>query len=164
MCESLRRSVCALIGLTTVCVLIGPSRGLAQALPAPVSSEHAALVQGNAAGDGMATDARRPFDAASLARAVGSELRRQAAQPGQGSATEAPKKRNPWKSVLIGAGVGAVAGGVLAASSGTCDGPDFGGGCGMVGASGAGTVLGIGVIVGAVFGAGVGAIVHLLIK
>jgi len=110
--------------------------------------------------------ARRPFDAASLARAVEAERRLQVAMSAQTSAPAARKRDSLWNGVLIGAGIGAVAGGVLTAATGDdCGtGPDYGGGCAMVGAAATGPAVVAGAVVGSLLGAGIGAIVDLLIK
>jgi len=110
--------------------------------------------------------ARRPFDAASVARAVEAERRLQVAVSAQAPAPAARKRDSVWTGVLIGAGVGAVAGGVLTVASGDdCGtGPDYGGGCAMVGAATAGPAFVAGAIVGSLLSAGIGAIVDLLIK
>jgi hypothetical protein len=104
--------------------------------------------------------ARRPFDAASLARAVEAERRLQVAVSAQAPAPAARKRDRVWNGVLIGAG------GVLTVPSGNdCGtGPDYGGGCAMVGAATAGPAFVAGAIVGSLLGAGIGAIVDLLIK
>jgi hypothetical protein len=162
MCESRRRIVSVLI---VACLLAVPSRGLAQGLPDSGASDENRAVPGGSAAATLAPDARRPFDPASLARAVHAELRLQEAKRGQGAAAPATRKHDSlWNGVLIGAGIGAVVGGAAALSGGSCDGPDYGGGCAMVGAAGAGSAVAIGVIGGALLGAGIGAIVDWLIK
>lgn len=114
----------------------------------------------------LVTDAQRPFGAASIARAVGAELRLQAAMRGQGSAATVRKRHRVRNGVLIGAGVGALAGGLLTLASGDdCGGgPDYGGGCAQVGALAAGPVFVVGAMAGAVIGAGIGLVVGLLTR
>jgi len=61
---------------------------------------------------------------------------------------------------LIGAGVGALLGGVLAAGDDCDQTDDFGGACGLVG----GPAVGAGILVGALCGAGIGVVVDALIR
>lgn len=106
--------------------------------------------------------ARRPFDAASLGRAVEAERRLQAAQA---ASPAAPKRDSVWNGAWIGAAVGAIAGGVSAVTTGSsCSSPDYGGGCSTVGAASAGPAFVAGALVGGLLGAGIGAIVDSLIK
>jgi hypothetical protein len=52
---------------------------------------------------------------------------------------------------------------VLTVSTGECDSkPNYGGGCGMVGAASAGPAFVVGAMAGAVIGAGIGLIVDLV--
>jgi len=141
MREVWRRTTCALI---TACVLIMPMRGLAQA-PQP-----------------SAADGRSFFDTASIARVVDAELRLQAAMRGQGVAPTKTAGQRLRKGLLIGAAGGAVIGGVITAITPRCDAPDRPGGCGTTGSTGRAVV--VGVIGGAVLGAGVGAVVAVLKK
>ena len=107
-----------------------------------------------------ATRARRPFDGEALRRAVETALRAPASLDKQAPPVAAGRD-GLWNGVLIGAGIGAVAGGLSAATD-DCglDEPGDGAACDML----AGPAIGTGMLLGGLLGAGVGAIVDWLIR
>jgi hypothetical protein len=113
----------------------------------------------------LASDARRPFDAASIDRAIKAEVRRQAAQRAGRAAGTSEKYRSTWECVLVGAGVGGVSGGLMATTDGGCNRTKPVGWCGSQAVNGANAKsVGVGTGVGAVLGGGLGLVVGLLMN
>lgn len=88
-------------------VLAAPSAAFAE--PAPIRLDERSV-------PAAATRARRPFDGEALRRAVETALR-SPASPDKQAPPVAAGRDSLWNGVLIGAGIGAVAGGLSAAAT-----------------------------------------------
>jgi hypothetical protein len=148
----MRRGISKIVVSQAVAITVvfaAPSAAFAEGAPWPFDQS---------AVPAATTRARRPFDGEALRRAIETALRVPA--PGAKQAPPVAAGRDSlWNGVLIGAGIGAVAGG-LSAASGDCDGPDYVGACDFV----AVPAIGAGILLGGLLGAGVGAIVDMLIR
>jgi len=113
----------------------------------------------------MAPVVTGPFGPASIARAVAAEVAAQTQGDAQAPAQAPTQKKSDrvWNGVLIGAGVGAAVGAISAASGDDCLGYTDPGGA-FVCVMRQDPDVGINVAFGALVGAGVGALVDLLIK
>ena len=129
-------------------VLAVPSRSFADATPSRLIRP---------AVSAAAIRTRSPFDAESLRHAVETALRAPA-PAAQRVAPVAAGRDSLWNGVLIGAGIGAVLGGV-AGARGECS-TGVSSDCDLL----APAAVGTGIVIGGLMGAGIGAVVDLLIR